>query len=369
MQVFVSRFSIALLLLAGMSLMGCGDKQVAQKETVRPVRAVRIGDTSQLTDRTFPGQAKATQEVDLSFRVAGPLITRPVNIGDLVKTGDIVARIDPRDFEVNLRSVQAQLKDAEATLKRAEADFQRSRSIFEEDPGAISKTAVDRAEETRDRSLANVDALTASVTAAEDALSYTYLRAPFDGRVVATYVENFEDVRAKQAIVRILDSSKIEMVISIPESLISFTPGVRDIEVTFDAFPDKPFPAVIKEIGAEASQTTRTYPVTLIMDQRDDVTILPGMAGRASGRPPDEYYGTEALEVPVSAVFSPEDDGKTYVWVIDDASKTVSSREVATTQLTDRGIRIASGLEAGEWIATAGVNYLEEGQQVSLLQE
>ena len=369
MQVPVSPLTPVALLLVAMSLTGCGDDPITEKGVVRPVRAVKVGDATQLTDRSFPGQAKATQEVELSFRVAGPLITRPVNVGDVVEAGDIVARIDPRDFEVNLRSVEAQLTEAKAALKRAQADFERSRSIMEQDPGAISQTAVDRAEEARDRALAGVDALEASVASAEDALGYTYLKAPFDGAVVATYIENFEDVRAKQAVVRILDKSKIEMIVSIPENLISYTPGVRDIKVTFDAFPDKPLPATVKEIGTEASQTTRTYPVTLIMDQREDVTILPGMAGKASGRPPDAYFGEGALVVPVSAVFSPEDDDKSYVWVIDEGSKTVSRREVTASELTDRGIKVAAGLEPGEWIATAGVHYLEEGQAVSLLEE
>ena len=167
---------------------------------------------------------------------------------------------------------------------------------------------------------------------------------------------------------RIVDDSRVEMVISIPESLISYAPHVKDIKVTFDTFPDQPIPATIKEIGTEASQTTRTYPVTLIMDQPEGFKILAGMAGRTSGTPPDSFAG-DRLEVPVSAVFSPEEDEKTYVWIIDEQSKTVSRREVSTGELTSRGISIASGLEPGEWIATAGVHTLKEGQEVKLLTE
>ena len=140
--------------------------------------------------------------------------------------------------------------------------------------------------------------------------------------------------------------------------------------VRFDTFPDREIPAKIKEIGKEASQTTRTYPVTLIMDQPKDMKILPGMAGktvRAEGGLPDDANNA-GIEVPVSATFSPDETDKAYLWVIDEQTKTVSRREVKTGKLTDRGIMITNGLISGEWIATAGVHYLREGQQVRILQ-
>ena len=126
--------------------------------------------------------------------------------------------------------------------------------------------------------------------------------------------------------------------------------------------------AEIKEIGTEASQTTRTYPVTLIMDQPEDITILPGMAGKTirgqvEGGPAD----LASVEIPVSATFTVESGSQTFVWVIDEQSKTVSRREVKIGEFTDRGVQIMEGLEAGEWIAIAGVHYLQEGQQVRLL--
>ena len=95
--------SIALL-LGIFSFLGC-QEEVPQKETIRPVRAVQVSDPSEFAKRWFPGQAKAIQEVDLSFRVSGPLIKLPVKVGDEVRKGRELARIDPRDFEVNLRAV------------------------------------------------------------------------------------------------------------------------------------------------------------------------------------------------------------------------------------------------------------------------
>ena len=137
-------------------------------------------------------------------------------------------------------------------------------------------------------------------------------------------------------------------------------------------FPETKIEGVaIKEIGTEASQTTRTYPVTLVMDQPDPSTgvkILPGMAGRASGTAelPDQA-AEQGFEIPESAVFS-GDDGKQYVWVIDEGGTTVRKQLVKPGTLTSIGIRV-TGLDAGQWIATAGVDYLQEGQEIKILQE
>ncbi len=356
-------------------LQGCGKEEIAEKKVVRPIKAMKVTDVVQFRQRQFPGTAKATQEIDLSFRVSGPLITLPVDIGDDVNIGDVIARIDPRDYEVRLRSAQGELNEAFAVVKRAEADYKRIKSIFETDPGAVSQVAVDNALQVRDSGRAKVDALTASVTTAKDQLSYSYLKAPFDGIVVNKYVENFQDVRAKQAVVRIIDDSHIEMIISIPESLISLVPQARNIEVIFDPFPDRKIPAEIKEIGKEASKTTRTYPVTLIMEQPDDINILPGMAGKATGEAPEDEESWKLREgslgkpVPVSAIFSPDDIDKTYVWIIDENSKQVTKHEVTTGKLTDYGILVTDGLDTGDWIAIAGVHNLREGMEVRILEE
>ena len=355
--------------LSMLLLMGCGEEAAPEKTVVRPVKAMKVSDVEGFRQRQFPGRAKGTQEVDLAFRVSGPLITRDVDVGSVVKTGDVVARIDPRDFQNNLRNVQGQLDQVNATVKRAQADYDRLVRIFEQDPGATSERAIDRAREQRDSARASIKSLKASVAAAKDQLSYTYLKAPFEGTVVSTYVENFQNVRAKQSIVRLVDASRVEMVINVPESLISLAPMVKNVVVVFDPFPDRQIPAQIKEIGTEASAATRTYPVTLIMDQPDGIKILPGMAGKASGKPPGTDMAAKAgVEVPLAATFSPAEIEKTYVWVIDEAAQTVHRREVETGELTDRGIKILDGLKPGEWIAKAGVHYLQEGQKIKILE-
>jgi len=367
MKVLIKCFSLFFALFA---LLGCKD-EIPQKEMIRPVRAMQISDPAEFTKRWFPGQAKATQEVDLSFRVAGPLVTLPVNVGDTVRKGQELAKIDPRDYQVDLRSAQGQLERAKASLKRAEADYERVLRIQKQDPGAVSQTLVDSNRQTAASTRAEIRSLQASVDSARDRLGYSYLKAPFDGIVTATYVENYEDVKAKQPIVRLIDHSQIEMIVNIPEVLISHADYLKEagkvFRVRFDPFPNREIEAQIKEIGKEASKTTRTYPVTLIMDQPEDIKILPGMAGNAASTvSPPGMQGQSQVVIPETAVFSP-DENKTYVWIIDEKSKKVNKREVKTGDLLDSGITVREGIEPGEWIATAGVHYLKEGQEVRIL--
>lgn len=352
-------------------LQACEKEQLEEKKVVRPVRAMKVTDVGEIRERTFPGIAQATQEVELSFRVSGPLITLPVKVGDSVNKDDVLARIDPRDFEVSLNNVRGQLDKAQANVKRAQSEFDREMRILEQDPGATSQTAVDRKQSQRDQARADIKSLQASVASAKDKLSYTYLKAPFGGTVVSTYVENFEDVRNKQPVIRLIDDSQIEMVVNIPEDLISLTPHVKKVFVLFDAFPEHTLEATIKEIGTEASVKTRTFPVTLIMEQPDGIKILPGMAGKTKGAEIDnvDELVVAGVEVPLSALYTSSETNETYVWIINEQSMTVNKRKVTTDQLTDHGIMITDGLQTEEWIATAGVNYLIEGQQIKILQD
>lgn len=350
----------AALLAASLGL-GCR-QQPALEESVRTVRAMKVADFSGLAERSFPGSAAAFQEVDLAFRVSGPLIARPVQVGDDVNQGDLIARIDPRDFQVALRGAEGDLQRARANEEQAQTNYDRQLRLIKDN--ATAQADVDRAIESLEVAKADIAVLEASVDAAKDALEDTDLQAPYAGTIVATHVENFENVRQGQLIARLLDNSRIKFEVNIPETLISLVPFVQDLHVRFDAFPDVNVPAEVNEIGNEASATTRTYPVTLIMDQPEGVRILPGMAGRVSGvvrLPDDEKI---KIVIPVTSVFAAESDKKSYVWVIAPASNTVSRRAVQLGELTSGGYVISAGLEPGETIATAGVHFLTEGQQV-----
>jgi RND family efflux transporter MFP subunit len=354
------------LILTGF-VSGCGAEPPPQS-VPRQVYALQIVDANALAERSFPGRARAGQEVNSSFRVSGPLIEFPVDVGDELKAGELLARIDPRDFVNRLNALIGQLEREIANQTRASADLRRIENIRRKDPGATSESIVDRRRQLSASADAAVRSLEASVESARDQLSYTYLNAPFDGVIVDKYVENFETVLARQPILRLLNPSSIEMIVQVPENLISLAPYVEAVSVTFDALSGIEVSADIKEIGREATQSTRTFPVTLVMDQPEGAEILPGMAGSATiiSRPPDDS-GLVGIEVPMTAVFTGEEAGKKYVWIIDADHNTLSRTEVTLGVLTRIGVMIDTGIGPGDTIVTKGVHTLSEGETVRIL--
>ena len=352
--------------IISLSLTGCAKEPVPEPPP-KKVKAVKLGDISDLAERSFPGRARAAQQSNLSFRVSGPLVEFPINVGDEVDKGDLLARIDPTDYESRVASVKGQLTSAIAARDLAEAEFNRAADIKKKNPDLISDSEYDQRLGRRDTSRAQVVALESALKLAEDDLSYTYLLAPYDGVVAATYVENFENVLAKRPIARLLNTDAIEVLIDVPERQIGYLPYLVSANVTFEAAPGMELEAKVKEVGSEASTVTRTYPVTLIMDQPEGENIRPGMAARVRlvGRLPEQAREI-GLSIPATAIFNKGDEG-TYVYVVDESNMTLVQKPVEVGVLSDRGVLIKSGLSAGEWLVIAGVHSVSEGQQVRIL--
>lgn len=413
-------FACWICIAAGTVSSGCREP-ASEAEPVRPVRAIKVGDLKAIQGREFPGRARAGDEVDLSFRVSGPLVALPVDVGSKVKKGDVIAAIDPRDFQAALDSAEGSLSVAKANLSamergarpeeieqlkaavsEAEASYQQAVAEHERNEkllpkGAVTKSEFDITLARRDRSAAQlkkakedlniglkgarpedleakraeIKALEAAVENAKNQLDYAVLKAPFDGTVAARYVDNFQTVQTKQPVVRLLDVSKIEVTIQVPESLISLVPQVKKVVCRFDAIPDREFVGQVTKIGSEASQTTRTYPVTVEVEQPSDAQILPGMAATVR-RQPDDSEGAAAvgdLIVPPDALFTTVASEQSCVWVVDEGGAKVSQRPVKTGKLTPVGITITDGLKPGEWVVSAGAHSLRENQPVKILQE
>ncbi len=357
----------ALLIIAlSIALTGCWEEDVVEEEQgPRRVVAVQVGVTDFLGEREFAGRARAAREAALSFRVAGQLSERSVHVGDYVRKGDTIAVLDPGPFQADVSRLGADLAAAKASFQASDEQYGRIMKLVES--GTYSEARGDTARGSRDSSAARVDSVRSALKRAELDLSYTVLNAPYDGRVVAVYAEDFEEVRAKEQIARVLDVSKVEITIDVPETLIAFAPLVDEMTVTFDAFPDVELVGVIKEIGSEASLTTRTYPVTLIMDQPDGVVVLPGMSGRARTSKVSDADQASAIVVPASAV-RPMDAGseKLAVWVVDENTNTVSLKPVEVGRILSFGMEITNGISPGEWIVTAGTFSLQPDQEVVL---
>lgn len=413
----LNQLSAALALVFVLS--GCSE-QADTTMPLRPVLASRVDDASALEGRWLPGRAQAAVAVNLSFRVGGPLVDRPVDVGSVVKQGDLLARVDPRDYQVRVRDIEGQLQRARAELsametgarpedlevlranvasaksglRLAEFQYNKTKELAQSNSASPHELEVDRASwanakadvrtaeenlhvgergaraEDIDAKQGQIRSIDASLQAARDALEDTNLLAPFGGTAAQVFVENHEIVQPRQPIVRLINDSSIEMTVGIPEGSIALLSRVVEVVCRFDALPGHTFKAIITEVGLEASETTRTYPVTVAISQTPDVRILPGMAGEAMGRFASIEEEGGRLVVPSSAVIPSKGD-EAFVWVIEGVTNAsnigrAKMHKIRQIEVLRYGIRV-EGLERGMWVATAGVNTITEGQEVRVL--
>ena len=336
-------------------LQGCGKEEAPPPpETVRPVKTIVLTDSGVSGVRQYPGRVRAASRADLSFEVAGKLIELPVKEGQVVEKGDLVARLDDRDLSANLKSAQAESDNAAA-------NFARGAKLVKD--GFISKTDFDKLRSNRDVTAAN---LTRALKAVED----TKLTAPFSGRVASRLVENFQDVQAKQPIVRLQDIEQLEIVVDIPESrAIRIRDGKDEdvkIHAVFEASPGREFPLTVKEFSTEANPETQTFEAVLAMPQPEGLMLLPGMTAMVWAESAEVEEGSSAgtFVIPAVALFADE-AGKSHVWVVDRQANTVQSRAVETGDLSGaEGVRVISGLKAGEMVAVSAVSRLREGMAI-----
>ncbi|WP_236254688.1 efflux RND transporter periplasmic adaptor subunit [Mucisphaera calidilacus] len=328
--------------------------------------AVQLQEDDATVEAELPGRASAEQQVEFSFRVTGHLTEYPMRVGQRVRRGELLARLDPRDFRTTVDDYTGQLARAEADAEVARLQYERAQRIRVENSGAISQAIVDERLGAFKQAEAQVLSISAKLDDARNDLIDTELFAPFDGVIVATYVNNYEEVDAKQPVLRLVDPSSIEVTVQVPEQHISKIDLIRSIVCRFDAYPGIDVTAQIHEVGREASSDTRTFPVTLIMAQPEDIVILPGMAARVTftvdAQAIDEIGGSV---IPASAVFSDEQD-RAFVWLLDREAGTVSRKQVSPRMPVGDGLSV-DGLYPGDWVVTAGVHFLRDNQRVRLM--
>jgi RND family efflux transporter MFP subunit len=338
-------------------LVGCQEKAVEQQELVRPIKIHTIGETDPDSRREYPGTIRALQHADMGFEVSGRVTEFFVYEGDAVVQGEVLARLDPRDYEADLRA-------AKANLRKAEADLKRSLSIQKEDSGAISKETID----THRRAL---DVSKAQLAVSQKALDDTQLRAPFSGRMARKLVEDFANVKAKEPVLVLQDTSTLEIEINVPERDMARADTDRDRGALTDrssplvivsALPDRTFEAWVKESAAAADPVTRTFAVKLNFNNPGDLNILPGMTARVQATMDHE----RAWSVPVTAALA-DDDGKPFVWKVDSSTMMVSRVPVELGDVFDDRVKITSGVEEGDMIAISGVHKLRDGTEVRKL--
>jgi RND family efflux transporter MFP subunit len=363
--------AFAALLLVFVTSCGKKEEKVPEKKVVRPVKIMTIMSSEEAFKRKFPGKVRAAKRVELAFQVGGPLIELPIEEGQNVKRRQLLARVDPKDFQTDLRNAEGGLGKVKAALQLAQTEYERVVRIRKKDPGAVSQAMVDRRREAVNKAQADIQSLQAAVDAAKDQLSYTYLRAPFSGVISRRYVDNYQEVRAKQPIVSLDDISYLEILVDVPEIVMASVREGGPVKAVaeFAAAPGRQFPLTIKEYATRADPRTQTYQVTLQMPRPKGINILPGMTATVHGSPPVKERSADQFVIPAIAVFADE-AGISHVWVVDKDAMKVNKRKVTTGDLTGTdSIQILEGLESGEKIAITGVAQLREGMQVRDLSE
>ncbi|NQU21425.1 MAG: efflux RND transporter periplasmic adaptor subunit [Candidatus Nealsonbacteria bacterium] len=305
--------------------------------------------------REFPGTIRAFQNAEMGFEVAGRVTEFLVLEGDRVQKGTVLARLDARDYE-------ADLKVAQANLDKAQADLTRSENIFKEDSGAISQEDIERDQRA-------VKVTQAQLEIAQKAVADTELQAPFAGVMARKLVEDFANVQAKEPVLVLQDNSMLEIEVAVPERDLvrrkneTETDEQRaerlDPKVMVSALPEREFPARIKEYATTADPVTRTFSVKLNFDNPEDVNILPGMTARVRV----VIDPQAAWSVPVTATQADENK-QPYVWKVDSKSMKVSRAPVELGPLTDDRVLLTDGVKQGDLVAISGVTSLREGMQV-----
>lgn len=341
------------LALLSLGLLGaCSGPPEVEPLPPRFVETVLLGTPEVPRIRQFSGEVRADQRAELAFRVSGPLVQLPIQEGQYVEAGQLLARIDPRDFE-NERQWR-------------EADFIESRSLFQRVERALGSGAVSVAE--RDQVRARYEVASAELALAEKTLKDTELRAPFAGRVARRLVENFQNVQVGQPILILEDISRLEVRIQLPEQDVVRLPAEMSMlgapvgEVSFEALPGQFFPVTVKELDTRADTRTSTYRVSLSLARPAEGNILPGMS--ANFIPSYEVVALRPVyPLPVEALQATP-DGQAYVWVLDPARNTVARRPVRKGQLSGSSIQVLDGLQPGDRVVTSGSAYLADGAMV-----
>ncbi|MGD9187182.1 MAG: efflux RND transporter periplasmic adaptor subunit [Desulfobacteraceae bacterium] len=344
-----------------MTLVACKDEPPAPKEVIRPVRFEQIFISGGKRTRTFSGVAQAGQQIDLSFKIAGTVQRVAVKMGDTVKAGDMLAQLDPQDTILEMEEAEASLLRQKADARNAAANYQRIEALYESNNTSLSEL---------DAARAQTETAQAAVRSAEKALElakrkarYTQLLAPVDGAVALKSISENENVQAGQVVLVLSAGTHPEVQLAIPEVLIVQVKEGAPVHVSFDALPGEKFDATVREVGVASTAGGATYPVTVRLDQNNE-GIRPGMAAEVNFVFEDQSSRLRFI-VPAKAVG--EDIHGKYAFIVkpsDNALGIARRVKVTTGALTADGLEIFDGLSDGDYLVTAGVHKLRDGQKV-----
>ncbi|HSR52144.1 MAG TPA: efflux RND transporter periplasmic adaptor subunit [Acidobacteriota bacterium] len=335
-------------------------------EVIRPVRYTQVQSVGSARTRSFTGLAKAGVESRLSFKVAGTLRELNVQVGDFIRQGHVIAKLDPRDYRLRVEQAEAGLAQSRAELENAQANLRRIRGLYENNNA--SEADLDAAF-TQVRVIeATIDSIEKQLDLARLQVEYCTLEAPVSGSVREIPVEINENVNVGQPVAVVTEANLPEVEVGIPEVLIGQVRRGSRVTVGFDAVPGESFSGHVTEVGVAASSTLNTFPVTVRLD-RNDSRILPGMAAEVSFR-----FGSESdrsrVILPSHAVA--QDRQGSFVFVLERTGEEEGRalrRPVRVGDLVAEGLEILDGLQDGDLVVVSGVSKVKEGETVKLRPE
>lgn len=353
---------LAAAVFAAVFLSACS-KPEPSTEPVRAVRTMEVPTGTSQMQHEYPAEVKARVESRLAFRVGGKLVKRLVEVGDAVKPGQTLARLDPQDLQLGQDAARAALAAAKATLDIQEAEFRRYKELREQ--GFIGSLELERRESTLKAARAQADQAKAQAAVQGHQAQYAELTADAAGVVLGVDVEPGAVVAAGTTVLRVAQDGPRDVVFSVPEDRAA---GLRAAMARKDALAvrltgaqGQMVKAQIREIGAAADPTTRTFLV------KADIGAAPIRLGQTATVLVDEPAIAGVIRLPLAAVF--EHQGKSTVWLLDRQALTVSAVPIEVAGADGNLVVVASGIKAGQTIVTAGVHTLSPGQKVRLYTE
>lgn len=352
---------IGLAVTCGAAVTGCqrGAPESAEPE-VRPVRSITIARGEGGSTLSLSGRIAAEDEIAVAFRIPGRLIERAVNVGDRVRPGQVIARLEQMNERNQLLSAQAALNAANADLVRARDEFERQQSLIDE--GFTTRAQLDQATAAFRAAEAQVKSATAQVSMAQDLVSFTVLTADAPGAVIARGAEPGEVVQAGQMIVRIARDGGIDAVFEVPPQVVRNASRNHKVTVALTDDPAVTATGSVREVSPQADPVTGTFTVRVGLENPPPGMLLGSIvSGRVT------LAGDALVSVPASALATVE--GNPAVWVFDPATSTVALRPIRIARHEPDSVIVAEGIAPGDTVVTAGVQTLRAGQKVRILGE
>jgi len=354
------------LIMLVSAVAACSEPPPPLTETVRTIRTITVSEPASGKMRRFSGVVEAATTTSLSFEVPGNVQEVKVDVGDSISKGQVLARLDEQTFQLNLDAVQATVGRAEAELADARREWDRLRRVVEQSPGLISEQALDQARTNYETARKNLGYSSSRLNLARRDLERTVLRAPFDAVIASRQVDAFQEVDRGQKLFDLYVEDAMEAAISVPESEIKQVYLGLPGEVRFPAIPGVIHKAVVTEVSRSAG-AANAFPVRLTI-YTENARIRPGLTAEVTMILQGEQEETAYL-IPVSALIPRGDETIRHVYVFDDATSTVRKTAIEHGGIRDNNVVVNSGLSAGDIVATAGVSFLRDGQQVRLMEQ